>query len=79
MRACSTMAGTRTGSRCSPGRRNSASLPQDAELSRHDPDVPDWASLPPAARRLSSRMMEVFAGFLTHTDHHIGRLFEFLR
>ena len=24
-------------------------------------------------------MMEVFAGFLTHTDHHIGRLIEFLK
>ncbi len=23
-------------------------------------------------------MMEVFAGFLEHTDHHIGRLIEFL-
>ena len=24
-------------------------------------------------------MMEVFAGFITHTDHHIGRLIDFLR
>jgi arylsulfatase len=53
--------------------------PADAELSRHDPDVPDWESLPPAARRLYSRMMEVFAGFLSHTDHQVGRLVEFLR
>ncbi|HKS46570.1 MAG TPA: arylsulfatase [Amycolatopsis sp.] len=49
-----------------------------AELSRHDPDVPDWDSLSPDARRLASRMMEVYAGFLTHTDHHIGRLLAFL-
>jgi len=35
--------------------------PADAELSRHDPDVPDWGSLPPEARRLYSRFMEVFA------------------
>ena len=27
-------------------------VPAGAELSRHDPDVPDWASLPQAARRL---------------------------
>ena len=53
--------------------------PADAELSRHDPDVPDWESLPPEARRLYSRMMEVFAGFLSHTDHQVGRLVEFLR
>jgi arylsulfatase A-like enzyme len=54
-------------------------MPADAELSRHDPDVPDWESLPPAARRLAARMMEVYAGFLSHTDHHVGRLLDFLR
>jgi arylsulfatase A-like enzyme len=54
-------------------------VPADAELSRHDPDVPDWASLPEASRKLFSRMMEVFAGFLSHTDHHLGRLLDFLR
>jgi len=54
-------------------------VPADAELSRHDPDVPDWDSLSPDARRLSARMMEVFAGFLSHTDHHLGRLLDYLR
>ena len=54
-------------------------LPADAELSRHDPDVPDWDSLSPGARRLAARMMEVFAGFLSHTDYHIGRLLDFLK
>ena len=44
-------------------------VPADAQLSRHDPDVPDWASLPPAAQRLAARMMDVFAGFLSHADH----------
>ena len=53
--------------------------PADAELSRHDPDVPEWDSLSTDAKRLASRMMEVFAGFLSHTDHHIGPVFEFLR
>lgn len=54
-------------------------MPADAELSRHDPDVPEWDSLSPDARRLSARMMEVYAGFLSHTDHHLGRLLAFLR
>jgi arylsulfatase len=53
-------------------------VPADAQLSRHDPDVPDWDSLPDPARRLFSRMMEVYAGFLSHTDHHLGRLLDFL-
>ena len=54
-------------------------VPQEAELSRHDPDVQEWESLGADERRLYARMMEVFAGFLTHTDHHIGRVIEFLR
>ncbi len=54
-------------------------VPMDAELSRHDPDVPEWDSLSPEARRLAARMMEVFAGFLSHTDAQIGRLLDFLR
>ncbi len=54
-------------------------VPASTELSRHDPDVPDWDSLPPEARKLYSRMMEVFAGFLSHTDHHLGRLLAYLR
>ena len=41
-------------------------MPADAELSRHDPDVPEWESLGPDARRLAVRLMEVYAGFLSH-------------
>jgi arylsulfatase A-like enzyme len=54
-------------------------VPAGTELSRHDPDVAEWGTLPADARRLYARMMEVFAGFLSHTDYHIGRLVEFLR
>jgi arylsulfatase len=53
-------------------------IPADAELSAHDPDVQQWESLAENERRLYSRMMEVYAGFLEHTDHHIGRLIDFL-
>jgi len=54
-------------------------IPKDAELSRHDPDVQVWESLSADERKLYARMMEVFAGFVTHTDHHYGRLFNFLK
>lgn len=53
-------------------------IPQNTVLSRHDPDVQDWGQLPADERKLYARMMEVFAGFLEHTDHHIGRLVDFL-
>jgi arylsulfatase A-like enzyme len=54
-------------------------IPQDAELSRHDPDVKPWNECTDEEKRLYARMMEVFAGFLTHTDYHIGRLLDFLK
>jgi arylsulfatase A-like enzyme len=54
-------------------------VPKDAELSRHDPDVKPWEKCSPDEKKVYARMMEVFAGFLTHTDHHIGRLLDFLK
>ena len=54
-------------------------IPANAVLSRHDPDVQDWESLSADERRVYARMMEVFAGFLTHTDHYIGELIQFLK
>jgi arylsulfatase A-like enzyme len=54
-------------------------VPADAELSRHDPDVKPWDECSAEEKKLYARMMEVFAGFLTHTDYHIGRLLDFLK
>ena len=54
-------------------------LPHNTELSRHDPDVQDWNKLSKKERKLYARMMEIFAGFLEHTDYHIGRLINFLK
>ena len=54
-------------------------IPEIAVLSRHDPDVQDWNTLTADERKLYSRMMEVFAGFLEHTDHYVGELIQFLK
>ena len=54
-------------------------IPAEAELSRHDPDVAKWDSISAEEKRLYAHMMEVFAGFMEHTDFHLGRLFDFLR
>jgi hypothetical protein len=40
--------------------------------------VRPWDSLSDEEKRLFSRMAEVYAGFLSHTDHEIGRLLDFL-
>lgn len=53
-------------------------VPADAELSRHDPDVPAWESLSDDQRRLFARQMETYAGFITQTDHHFGRVLDYL-
>ena len=37
-----------------------------------------WDSLNEDERRLFSRMAEVYAGFLAHTDYHLGRLLDYL-
>ncbi len=37
-----------------------------------------WDSLSADEKRLYCRMAEVYAGFLSHADHHIGRLLDYL-
>ena len=37
-----------------------------------------WASLSEDEKHLFARMAEVYAGFLAHADHHIGRLLDYL-
>ena len=40
--------------------------------------VRPWDSLNDDEKQLFSRMAEVYAGFLAHADHHIGRLLDYL-
>jgi arylsulfatase A-like enzyme len=53
-------------------------IPPDAELTARPADIPAWEDMPPALRPVLARQMEVYAGFLEHTDHHLGRLVEAL-
>ena len=53
-------------------------VPPSTTLTERPSWVPEWSSLSADERRLFARYMEVFAGFLTHTDHHLGRVFDFL-
>ena len=41
-------------------------------------DTRPWDSLNDDEKRLFARMAEVYAGFLAHADHHIGRLLDYL-
>jgi arylsulfatase len=49
-------------------------IPPDTELSPRPDWVKAWASLSADEKRLFARQMEVFAAFLSHTDHYVGRL-----
>ena len=53
-------------------------VPPDADITPRPPWIQEWETLSDDEKRLYARMMEVYAGFLSHTDHHIGRLLAFL-
>jgi arylsulfatase len=53
-------------------------VPQDAELTSRPPEIPAWDDMPDELKPALARQMEVYAGFLEHTDHHIGRLIDAL-
>ena len=56
----------------------SALLPPGTQLSERPDWVPAWDTLGDDERRLYARMMEVFAGFLEHTDAQVGRVLDFV-
>lgn len=53
-------------------------VPAGTEPAPRDPDVRAWEDLGDDERRMFARQMEVYAGFLTQTDHHVGRVLAFL-
>jgi arylsulfatase len=50
--------------------------PGAAALSERPAWIPPWSDLDADRRRLYARMMEVFAAFVAHADHHIGRVID---
>jgi arylsulfatase A-like enzyme len=57
---------------------SSSLLPPGTALSERPSWVPAWDGLSDDEKRLYARMMEVYAGFLTHTDAQVGRLLDFI-
>jgi arylsulfatase len=51
-------------------------IPQDAELTERHPEIPAWDEMPAELKPILERQMEIYAGFLEHTDYHIGRLLD---
>jgi arylsulfatase len=53
-------------------------IPADAELTARHEEIPAWDDMPAELKPVLARQMEVYAGFLEHTDHHVGRLVDAL-
>jgi arylsulfatase len=53
-------------------------IPSDAALTVRPEGIPAWDDEPDAMKPVLAREMEVYAGFLAHTDHHMGRLIDAL-
>ena len=54
-------------------------VPQNTLLTPRPQQIPGWDTLSADEKRLYARHMEVFAAFLAHTDHHLGRLIDAVR
>ena len=54
-------------------------IPANAVLPDRDPGIKAWSALSPEERKLYARFMEVYAGYLTYTDHEIGLLVDHLK
>jgi arylsulfatase A-like enzyme len=54
-------------------------IPPEAELTMRHAEIPAWDDMPAELKPVLEREMEVYAGFLEHTDYHIGRLIDTLR
>jgi arylsulfatase A-like enzyme len=53
-------------------------IPADCELTARHEEIPAWDDMPEELKPVLARQMEIYAGFLEHTDHHIGRLVDAL-
>jgi arylsulfatase len=49
-------------------------VPDETELTPRPQEIPAWEEMPDELKPILARQMEIYAGFLEHTDHHVGRL-----
>ena len=54
-------------------------IPADAVLTARPDEIPAWDQTPENMRPIFAREMEVYAAFLEHVDHHLGRLVDTLK
>jgi arylsulfatase A-like enzyme len=53
-------------------------IPDDAALTDRPDEIPAWEDMPDELKPVLARQMEVYAGFMEHTDHQVGKLIDAL-
>jgi len=53
-------------------------IPPEAKLTERPAEIPAWDDMPEDLKPVLARQMEVYAGFLEHTDAQVGRLIDAL-
>ena len=53
-------------------------IPAGCDLTKRHAEIPAWDSVDPKMKPVLARQMEVYAGFLEHTDYHVGLLIDAL-
>jgi arylsulfatase A-like enzyme len=51
-------------------------VPSDTQLTARHPEIPAWEEVAEELKPVLARQMEVYAGFLEHTDHYLGELLD---
>lgn len=51
-------------------------IPANTKLAPRPKGMPAWKDIPPEERAFQERLMEVYAGFLEHTDVQVGKLID---
>ena len=54
-------------------------IPPDCQLTERSPGIPAWDTISAEMKPVLVREMEIYAGFLEHVDHHVGRLLDALK
>jgi arylsulfatase len=51
-------------------------LPESAKLTARPDMIPSWEDMSEELKPVLERQMEIYAGFLEHTDYHVGRVID---
>jgi arylsulfatase A-like enzyme len=54
-------------------------IPANAVLPARNSNIKAWNKLPEEERKLYARFMEIYAGYLSYTDHEVGRVINYLK